>query len=172
MVFCNFLEIKAETKKVVGIQVVPFGVLYSCVKFRRLKMGDSVHGALMLLIFFSESVGGFWSYPHFSLFWNFEKFQFFRIISRTLLKYFIVPGDKKVSTHDKKTVDEVFFWLPVFNHGGARKNLSFSIIWIIWWPRLVTVTHYKWYNSIVSFFLKKVFKILEKCYFWLFKISF
>ena len=42
MVFCNFLEIKAETKKVVGVKVVPFGVLYSCVKFRRLKMGDPV----------------------------------------------------------------------------------------------------------------------------------
>ena len=43
MVFCNFLEIKAETKKVVGVKVVPFEVLYSCVKFRRLKMGDPVY---------------------------------------------------------------------------------------------------------------------------------
>ena len=43
MVFCNFLEIKAETKKVVGVKVVPLGVLYSCVKFRRLKMGDPVY---------------------------------------------------------------------------------------------------------------------------------
>ena len=43
MVFCNFLEIKAETKKVVGVKVVPFRVLYSCVKFRRLKMGDPVY---------------------------------------------------------------------------------------------------------------------------------
>ena len=43
MVFCNFLEIKAETKKVVGVKVVPFGVLYSCMKFRRLKMGDPVY---------------------------------------------------------------------------------------------------------------------------------
>ena len=51
MVFWNFLEIKAETKKVVGVKVVPFGVLYSCVKFRRLKMGDPVYGALMLLNF-------------------------------------------------------------------------------------------------------------------------
>ena len=40
--FCNFLEIKAKTKKVVGVKVVPFGVLYSWVKFRRLKMGDHV----------------------------------------------------------------------------------------------------------------------------------
>ena len=51
MVFCNFLEIKAETKKVVGVKVVPFGVLYSCVKFRRLKMGDPIYKALMLLNF-------------------------------------------------------------------------------------------------------------------------
>ena len=43
MVFCNFIEIKAETKKVVGVKVVSFGVLYSCVKFRRLKMGDPVY---------------------------------------------------------------------------------------------------------------------------------
>ena len=43
MVFCNFLEIKAETKKVVGVKVVSFGVFYSCVKFRRLKMGDPVY---------------------------------------------------------------------------------------------------------------------------------
>ena len=45
MVFCNFLEIKAETKKVVGEKVVPFGVLYSCVKFRRFKMGDPVYNS-------------------------------------------------------------------------------------------------------------------------------
>ena len=43
MVFCNFLEIKAETKKVVGVKVVQLGVFYSCVKFRRLKMGDTVY---------------------------------------------------------------------------------------------------------------------------------
>ena len=51
MVFYNLLEIKAKTKKVIGVKVVPFGVLYSCVKFRRLKMGDPVYGALMLLNF-------------------------------------------------------------------------------------------------------------------------
>ena len=43
MVFCNFLAIKAETKKVVGINVVSFEFLYNCVKFRRLKMGDPVY---------------------------------------------------------------------------------------------------------------------------------
>ena len=43
MVFCNFLEIKAETKKVVGVKFVSFGVFYSCVEFRRLKMGDPVY---------------------------------------------------------------------------------------------------------------------------------
>ena len=42
MFFCNFPEIKAVTKKVVGVKAVPFGALYSCVKFRRLKMGDNV----------------------------------------------------------------------------------------------------------------------------------
>ena len=42
MVFCNFIEIEDETKKLVRVKVVPFGVLYSCVKFRRLKMGDPV----------------------------------------------------------------------------------------------------------------------------------
>ena len=41
--FFNFLEINAESKKVVGVKVVPFGVLYSCVKFRRLKMRDPVY---------------------------------------------------------------------------------------------------------------------------------
>ena len=40
MIFCNLLEIKAQTKKVVGVKVISFGVL--CVKFRRLKMGDPV----------------------------------------------------------------------------------------------------------------------------------
>ena len=45
MVFRNFLEIKAEPKKVVGVKVVPFGVLYSCVKFRRLNMGDPVYNS-------------------------------------------------------------------------------------------------------------------------------
>ena len=46
MVFCNFLEINAQTKKVVGVKVVPFWVLYSCVKFRRLKMGEPVYSEL------------------------------------------------------------------------------------------------------------------------------
>ena len=41
--YLNFLEIKAETKKEVGVKVVPFGVLYSCAKFRHLKMGDPVY---------------------------------------------------------------------------------------------------------------------------------
>ena len=52
MVFCNFLEIKAETKKVVGVKVVPFGVLYSCVKFRRLKMGDPVYNQYLNMVGF------------------------------------------------------------------------------------------------------------------------
>ena len=43
MVFYKYPEIKAEAKKAVGVKVVPFGVLYSCVKFRRLKMGDPVY---------------------------------------------------------------------------------------------------------------------------------
>ena len=52
MVFCNFLEIKAETKKVVGVKVVPFWVLYSCVKFRRLKMGDPVYTSVRVTLEF------------------------------------------------------------------------------------------------------------------------
>ena len=54
MVFCNFLEIKAETKKVVGVKVVPFGVVYSSVKFRRLKMGYPVYmGSCLSCHFFA-----------------------------------------------------------------------------------------------------------------------
>ena len=49
IVFCNFLEIKAEIKKVVGVKVVPFRVLYSCVKFQRLKMGDPVYHICMVI---------------------------------------------------------------------------------------------------------------------------
>ena len=53
MVFCNFLDIKAETKKVVGVKVVPFG---------RLKTDDPVYALLtnlavwieICLHFFSE----------------------------------------------------------------------------------------------------------------------
>ena len=45
MVFCNFLEIKAETKKVKGVKVVSFKVLYSFVKFRRLKMGNPAYSS-------------------------------------------------------------------------------------------------------------------------------
>ena len=51
------------------------------------------------------------------------------------LRYVSVPGGKKVSTHGKKTFDEVFFWIPRFDKGGVKENLCFSIIWIIWWPR-------------------------------------
>ena len=57
MVFCNFLEIKAETKKVVGVKGVLFGVLYSCVNFRRRVL--SIYGALMLLNFCGDR-GGRW----------------------------------------------------------------------------------------------------------------
>ena len=41
--FLQFSRNQAETKKVVGVKVVSFGVLYSRVKFRRLKMGDPVY---------------------------------------------------------------------------------------------------------------------------------
>ena len=58
MVFGNFLEIKAETKKVVGVKVVPFGVLYSCVKFLHLKMGDSVDNQTRLIFFNRERTVG------------------------------------------------------------------------------------------------------------------
>ena len=47
MFFCNFLEITTETKKVVGVKVVIFGILYSCVKFLRLKMGDPVYNLII-----------------------------------------------------------------------------------------------------------------------------
>ena len=41
--FLQFSRNQRRNKKVVGVKVVPFGVLYSCVKFRRLKMGDPVY---------------------------------------------------------------------------------------------------------------------------------
>ena len=43
---------------------------------------------------------------------NFEKFQFFWDYLENPLRYVSVPGDKKVTTHDKKTFDEVIFDLP------------------------------------------------------------
>ena len=76
---------------------------------------------------FSELVRGFYSYPHFSLFWNFEKFQFFWDYLENPLRYVSVPRDKKVCTHDMNTFN-VVFWPPVFNNGGVRENLSFSIM--------------------------------------------
>ena len=42
----GFLQIsrnQGRSKKSGRVKVVPFGVLYSCVKFRRLKMGDPVY---------------------------------------------------------------------------------------------------------------------------------
>ena len=51
--FCNFLEIKAERKKIVGVKFVPFEVLYSCVKFRRLKM-ETLYIALSEQFFYSS----------------------------------------------------------------------------------------------------------------------
>ena len=66
MVFCNFLEIKAETKKMVGVKVDPFRVLYSCVKFRRLKMGDRVYRRLVTLklkLKFTYELGHAFFYP-------------------------------------------------------------------------------------------------------------
>ena len=41
----------------------------------------------------------------------------------------LVYTGQKSSTHDKKTFDVVFFDPPpVFNNGGVRENLSFSIM--------------------------------------------
>ena len=37
MVFCKYLEINAETKKLEGVKVVPFWVLYSWLTFDSLK---------------------------------------------------------------------------------------------------------------------------------------
>ena len=50
--------------------------------------------------------------------------QFFMIISRNVS----VPGDKKISTHDNKTFDEIFIDHPIFNNEGERDNLYFSTI--------------------------------------------
>ena len=87
---------------------------------------------------FSELVGGFWSYPHFSLFWNFEKFQFFGIISRTLWDTLVYTGTKSFhSWHENFWCS--FFWPPVFNNEGVRENMCFSIIWIIWCLRRDTL---------------------------------
>ena len=41
------------------------------------------------------------------------------------LRYVSVLGDKTVSTHVKKTFNEVFL-TPRFNNGGVRENLYFS----------------------------------------------
>ena len=43
IVFCNFLEIKAEMKKVEGAKLVPNWVYYSCVKYGRLNRGVPVY---------------------------------------------------------------------------------------------------------------------------------
>ena len=52
---------------------------------------------------FLELAEGFWSYFHFSFFWNFEKFQFWDYLEN-LLRYVSVPMDKEISTHGKKHV--------------------------------------------------------------------
>ena len=51
IVFCNFLGIKTETKKVVRLKVVPNWVFYSCVKYGRLNLGDPVYVKSLILIF-------------------------------------------------------------------------------------------------------------------------
>ena len=60
---------------------------------------------------FSELVGRFWSHPHFSRFWNFEKFQFFGIIL-------------------SREPFEIRWW---------GKICLFRLCWIIWWPRWDTL---------------------------------
>ena len=51
---------------------------------------------------FSELVEGFQSYPE------------------NPLRYVSVSGDKKVSTHDKKTFDVFFLTIPFLTMGGGR----------------------------------------------------
>ena len=55
----------------------------------------SICGALMLLKLFQNWSGGFGVIPIFHFFKNFEKFQFFGIISRTLWDTLVYPGTKK-----------------------------------------------------------------------------
>ena len=68
----------------------------------------------------SELVGVFWSYPHFSLFWNFAKFHFFGIISRTLWDTLVYPGTKKFPLMSWKLLMKFLTPTPSFNNGGVR----------------------------------------------------
>ena len=73
----------------------------------------------MPLKFFKNWSKGFEVIPIFQFFWDYLE-NSPRNVS--------VPGDKKISTHDKKTFDEIFFDHPIFNNEGERDNLYFSTI--------------------------------------------
>ena len=73
----------SQKRKMFGVKVVPIDVINHPLQYGGKKLGHPVYGALMLLKFFRNWSGGL-EFAHFSLFSNFEKFQFFGIISRTL----------------------------------------------------------------------------------------
>ena len=74
-------------------------------------------------------------------------FHFFEILKNFS---FLGPGDKKVSTHDNKTFDVVFFDPPFLTMEGWGKICLFRLCWIIWWPRWDTLilagekSYYSW----------------------------
>ena len=81
----------------------------------------------MLLKFFQNWSGVLELSPFFT-FLKFLKIFVFWDYLENPLRYVGVPGDKKVSTHEKKIFNEVFFDPHVFNNGGVRENLYFSMI--------------------------------------------
>ena len=78
--------------------------------------------------------------PFFTFLTNFEKFQFFGIISRALCDTLGYPGTNMFPLMTRKLLMSSFC-SPVFYNGGVRQSLSFSIIWIIWWPHRDKLIH-------------------------------
>ena len=71
----------------------------------------------MLLKLFQNWSGGFGVIPIFHFFEK-KKISFLWDYLENLLRYVGVPGDKKVSTYDKKAFDVVFFVPPFLTMEG------------------------------------------------------
>ena len=77
---------------------------------------------------FLELIGGFLTYPHFSLFGNFEKLQFFGIISRTLRDTLVYPGTKKFLLMTRKLLIKLFLTIPFLTMEGRGIICLFRLL--------------------------------------------
>ena len=87
----------------------------------------SIYGALMLLKLFQNWSGGFGVIPIFHFFEILKNFSFLGLSREPFEIRWCTRGQKSFHSWQENFWWSSF-WPPVFNNGGVRENLSFSIM--------------------------------------------